>query len=104
MQVRAHLGVVNGCAGYQITGGMKGAELKWEREYEALAAMLRGAPRVPWSAPKNAAARRAAVSELVFALEEWAKRARDEHSRRVWSIALERAQKLHRSEPTSSAA
>lgn len=67
----------------------------WECEYEVLAAMLRGAPRVPWSAPKNSAARRAAVRELVVALEDLAQRTRDERSRELWSRALVRAQDLH---------
>ncbi|MDQ3034315.1 MAG: hypothetical protein M3Y87_18045 [Myxococcota bacterium] len=83
---------------------MRVAEPSWEREYEALAALLRGAPRVPWSAPTEPAARRAAAGELVLALEESARRAGDERARRLWSSALERARVLDGGAETSTAA
>ena len=83
---------------------MRSADASWEREYESLAAMLRGAPRVPWSAPRHPVARRAAARELVLALEESARRAGDERARRVWSSALERARRLDDAAETSTAA
>lgn len=83
---------------------MRSAEATWEQEYEALAAMLRGAPRVPWSAPRSAAARRAAAHELVRALEDSARLARDEPARALWTDALQRAREIALAVETSSAA
>lgn len=83
---------------------MPSADVTWEREYEALAAMLRGAPRVPWSAPRTASARRAAAHELVVALEHSARLARDEPARALWTDALERAREIALAVETSSAA
>ncbi|UJR78865.1 hypothetical protein [Sandaracinus amylolyticus] len=66
----------------------------WAREYERIAAMLRGAANVPWSAPRGWAHRRNAAREMVAALGESVKRARDAYARESWAAALDRAREL----------
>ncbi|WP_157069462.1 hypothetical protein [Sandaracinus amylolyticus] len=66
----------------------------WAREYERIAAMLRGAARVPWSAPRSWSQRRQAARELVAAVTESVKLARDTYAREPWTAALARAREL----------
>lgn len=63
----------------------------WAREYERIAAMLRGAARVPWSAPRTWSQRRQAAREMIAALAESVRRARDERAREAWTAAMARA-------------